>query len=213
MRTVSVIERITYHRGRRDEVPNQELARELARAGDADGVADIAAHLDDQNKRIASDCIKVLYEVGYIDPSIIEPYTGTFMDLLGSGHNRMVWGAMIALWTVAPTQHAVIWERVEELEDTIRKGSVITVDAGVKTLAIVAAQDDRYEARLRPFLFGILRQCQAKRLASFAEDMSVMVNDSNVDEFLSIVTARHDELSVPQARRLGKVVGRFTIDG
>jgi hypothetical protein len=207
---MSAIDRIARNRDRRDDVPNQELARDLAKERDVDGIAEIVDHLDDGDRRIASDCIKVLYEIGYIEPTLIGPYTGTFIDLLGSKQNRMVWGAMIALWTVADTRAMVIWDRMDEVVAAIEKGSVITRDAGVKTLAVVASKDSEREDRLRPILFGILRECEAKRVASFAEDMTVMVNDGNLDEFLSIVTARHDELTVPQARRLGKVIDTLT---
>jgi hypothetical protein len=207
---MSAIERIAFNKGRRDEAPNQVLAKELAEARDGEGIAEIAMHLDDTNKNIASDCIKVLYEIGYLDPSLIEPYGEIFIDLLGSKRNRMVWGAMIALWTVAPTQYALIWEHVDEVVDAVDRGSVITIDAGVRTLAIVASKDPLYEERLQPMLFGIMRDCAAKRVPSFAEDVSVMVNDGNVDEFLSIVTGRYDELSTPQSKRLGKVVDGFT---
>ena len=203
---MSAIERIAYHMGRRDEVPNQELARELAEAGDTEGVADIAAHLDERNKSIASDCVKVLYEVGYIDPSLIAPHTDTFIDLLGSRQNRMVWGAMIALWTVADSMHASIWDRIGEVLDAVDGGSVITVDSGVKTLSVVASKDTEYGERLQPVLFQILRECEPKRLAKHAEDVIVMVNDDNREEFLGILDSRQAELTEPQKKRLYRVI-------
>jgi hypothetical protein len=203
---VSAIERIAYHVGRRDEVPNQELARELAEAGDAEGVAEIVAHLDDKNKSVASDCIKVLYEVGYIDPALIEQYVDTFIDLLGSAQNRMVWGGMIALWTVADARHAAMWERIDEVLEAFDRGSVITVVSGVKALAIVASKDPVYGERLGPVLFGTLRDCKPKLVATHAEDMLVMVNDGNRREFLSILKGRDAELSRSQRTRVERVL-------
>jgi len=98
---MSVIERISYYRGIRDEVPNQELARDLAATGNTAGVKEIAEHLWDKNANVRSDCLKVLYETGYIDPELIAPYAGDFLKLLVSKQNRLVWGAMIALSCVA----------------------------------------------------------------------------------------------------------------
>ncbi len=205
---MSAIERIAYNVGRRDEVPNQELARDLAETRDTEGIAEIADHLTDGNASIASDCIKVMYEVGYIDPSLIEPYTDTFIDLLQSRKNRMVWGAMIAIWTVADGRYEVIWERLDDLLRAMDGGSVITVDAGVRALSVVASKGATYQGRLKPVLFGILEDCEAKRIPSFAESMEVMVDEGNVDGFLDILTSRYGELSSSQARRLDKVVQR-----
>ena len=206
---MSAIERIAYNVGRRDEVPNQELARELAEAGDERGVSEMVEHLDDGNKSVASDCLKVLYEVGYIDPTLIEPYTGTFIDLLKSRQNRMVWGGMIALWTVADSRYEAIWERIDEVLDALEGGTVITVVSGVKALAVVASKSPEYEERLRPVLFAILRQCKPKLLATHAEDMLVMLNGGNREDFLEVLRARDDELSRSQRTRVNRVVRRL----
>jgi len=203
---MSAIERIAFHLGRRDEVPNQELARDLAGRGDVDGIAEIAAHLDDRNKNVASDCLKVLYEVGYIDPALIAPYVDTFIDLLSSGNNRMVWGGMIALWTVADLRHDDIWERIDEVRKAVEGGTVITVVSGVKALSLVASKDPVREERLRPFLFGILSDCPAKLLPTHAEDMLVMVGDGNRDAMVGLLEGRADELSRSQRTRLNRVL-------
>ena len=63
---MSVLSRIAFFQNRRDEVPNQELARELAASKDAAGIAEIAANLWNKNRNVSSDCLKVLYEIGYM---------------------------------------------------------------------------------------------------------------------------------------------------
>jgi hypothetical protein len=65
---MSVINQIAFYSGRRDEVPNQELAKKLAETRDREGLREIAAHLMDKNPSIQSDCLKVLYETGYLEP-------------------------------------------------------------------------------------------------------------------------------------------------
>jgi len=52
---MSVLDKIAYFQNRRDEVPNQELARELARTKNKAGVREIAANLWNKNKSIRSD--------------------------------------------------------------------------------------------------------------------------------------------------------------
>jgi hypothetical protein len=203
---MSAIERIAYNLGRRDEVPNQELARELAEARDATGIAEIAEHLRDRNKSVASDCLKVLYEVGYADPTLIEPYTGAFIELLGDRNNRMVWGGMIALATLAEAQHDVLWEHVDDLVAAVQQGSVITRVWGVKALAVVASKDPGREESLRPFMMGILRECPPKLVATHAEGMLPMVHDGNSSELIGTLESRRDELSRSQSTRLDRVL-------
>jgi hypothetical protein len=81
-----VLNQIAHFQGRRDEVPNQELARQLAEARDRDGIQEIAANLwnpdaDIVDASIAGDCVKVLYEVGYLAPELIADYAEDFIKL------------------------------------------------------------------------------------------------------------------------------------
>jgi hypothetical protein len=54
---MTALDKIASALGRRDEVPNQELARSLAASGDAQAVAEIASGLQSrQGRPIASRC-------------------------------------------------------------------------------------------------------------------------------------------------------------
>lgn len=94
---MSVLSKLATSLDRRDEVPNQELAAEIVRAGDKAAVEELAANLGSKNKGIRHDCIKVLYEIGYQKPDMIAAYLMDFVPLLESKDNRMQWGAMTAL--------------------------------------------------------------------------------------------------------------------
>jgi hypothetical protein len=61
---MSTLDKLAHSLGRRDEVPNQELARELAAKKDKKGIREVAENLWHKDKNIQADCIKVLYEVG-----------------------------------------------------------------------------------------------------------------------------------------------------
>ncbi len=58
---MSVLERVAFFQGRRDEGPNKELAKVLADSRDEDGIAEIAQGLWHENQRVRSDCVKVVY--------------------------------------------------------------------------------------------------------------------------------------------------------
>lgn len=152
---MSVLQQIAYFKNRRDEVPNQELARQLAAAKGRKGIREIAENLWHENPQVQSDCLKVLYEIGFIQPELIANCTGDFLKMLQSKNNRLVWGSMIALSTVAEINADEIFARVKEIKHAMVNGSVITLDNGIKTLAIVASKNTAYQKQLMPFLLKL----------------------------------------------------------
>ena len=132
MAATSVLNQIAYFQDRRDEVPNQLLAKELAAKKNKKGVAEIADNLWSDNANIQSDCLKVLYEVGYLSPALIADYVDDFLKLLEHKNNRLVWGAMIALSTIADLRPDEIYKQLSVVRTAMESGTVITMDNGVK---------------------------------------------------------------------------------
>ena len=159
---MSILNKIAFHQNRRDEVPNQDVARELAQSRNQADIREIAEALWDKNPNIQSDCLKVLYELGYLAPELIADYTGDFLSLLKHPNNRMVWGGMIALSTVAGLKAAEIFPHVNEIVQVMEKGSIITVDNGIKVLALVASQKDEYRKVIFPILLDHLKTFRRK---------------------------------------------------
>lgn len=205
---MSVIMKIAFHQGIRGEIPNQELARELASTQNVEGIKEIAEHLWDKNANVRSDCLKVLYETGYLSPKLIVPFANDFLKLLTSKQNRLVWGAMIALSTIAPLAAAELFEKQELICKTIAQGSVITQDGGIKTLALVAAADPYYLAALNPFLLNFLRTCRISDVPRHAEFIDVCLNESNRQEFLAILQERLPHMTPSQTSRIKKLIQR-----
>jgi len=203
---MSVLNEIAFFKNRRDEVPNQELAHKLAAAKDITGIRVIAENLWNKNKNIQSDCLKVLYEIGYVDPDLISDYVEDFLKLLKSKQNRMVWGAMIALGTIAEKRPHEIWVKIDDVVRTVDQGTVITVVSGVRVLAAVAAVDENYSRKLFPILLAQLQKCIPRDVPTHAESMLCAVNISNQQEFLAVLYARQTEMSPAQATRLKKVI-------
>ena len=187
---MSVLNRIAYFQNGRDEVPNQQLARELAATKNTDGIREIAHNLWNKNRNVQSDCLKVLYETGYIDPDLIADYVGDFLNLLNSKNNRMVWGGMIALATIADRKPHEIWERIDDVITATEHGSLITVVWGVKTLAKVASADRTYSQKIFPVLINQLRSRIPRDVPTHAESMLCAVDAGNKQEFLSVLESR-----------------------
>lgn len=205
-----ILGKIAYYQNRRDEIPNQELAKELASTRNSAGIAEIAANLWSKNSNIASDCLKVLYEIGYLAPQLIADYTGEFLKRLKHKNNRMVWGAMIGLGTVASLRPAEIGAQIDTVLAAFEKGSLITIVWGVKVLAAVAASDPAYRSRLFPVLIQTLKTCIPRDLPLHAENSLPAVDEHNQAEFLALLEARRPELSTSQLTRLKKVLRKLT---
>ena len=152
---MSVLDRIAYFQNRRDEAPNQALAKELAEKKDKAGIREIAKNLWNDNPEIQSDCVKVLYEVGALEPRLIAAYSADFLKLLSSQQNRLVWGGMTALAAIAPVSAGKLFARWEDIRQATEAGSVITTDNGIKALAAIAASGD---ARRQGRVFSYLAQ-------------------------------------------------------
>jgi len=203
---MSALERIAHFQNRRDEVPNQELARELAEKRDQAGIREIATNLWNKDKHIQADCIKVLYEIGYIDPFLIADYVEDFLKLLKSRNNRLVWGGMIALSTVAPLKADVIFVHLRDIRRAMEQGSVITVDAGILTLVHIASANEEYGQIIFPYLLEHLQTCRPKDVAQHAEKSLVAVNADNKHDFIAVLEKRMEDLSAAQTKRIKKVI-------
>ena len=201
----SVLSKISYYQNVRDEVPNQELARALAQTRDAAGIQEIAGHLWDKNKNVQSDCLKVLYEIGYLAPDLIADYADDFLKLLHSKNNRLVWGAMIALAAIADLRPDAIWSQIDDVLRVVETGSVITVVWGMRVLAKVAATSPERRKRIFPFLKHLLETCIPRDVPTHAESMVCAVDQSLREDFLSVLEARRGEMTPSQQARLKKV--------
>jgi len=203
---MSVLDKLACRQGRRDDVLNQDLARDLAARRDLKAIREIAENLRNTDKNIRSDCIKVLYEIGYIDATLIAEHGETFIELLRSKDNRMVWGAMIALSTIAGLQAKELYRHVAKIKKTMATGSVITMDAGVKTLAAIAAGNGRRSQAIVSYLFDHLATCRPKEVAQHAESTVVAVNRVNRKDFVKVLQKRLEDLTPAQALRIKRVI-------
>lgn len=202
---MSVLHKIAYLQNRRDEVPNQELARELAESENVTGIKEVADNLFNKDKNIANDCIKVLYEIGYISPGLIAEYGQYFIKLLKSRNNRLIWGAMIALSIIASLKAEMIYKNLDDIYSAIKEGSVITVDNGIKVLANIAAQDEEYNRDIFPYLLNHLKTCRPKEVGQHSESILVSITLSNKQDFVEVLKSREATLTNAQLSRVKKL--------
>jgi hypothetical protein len=201
---MSVLDRLACAQGRRDETPNQELAHELAERGDQEDIRELVANLHHADQDVRSDGIKTLYEVGYLKPELVAEYAAEFLRLLRDRLNRMVWGALLALATIAPLRADDLYKQRQRVLDALAEGSVITVDNGVKVL--VAAADDAHRAELLPYLFQPLQTCRPKDVPPHAEAIVRAVDAAHWDACVAVLERRLAVMNATQAARLRRVI-------
>ena len=203
---MSVLNKLASSLDRSDETPNQELARELVETQNTAGTDELVQNLANPDRAVRFDCIKVLYEVGYTRPELVAAYVDDFLRLLSNPDNRLVWGGMLALSTVADLKAEELFRHIAEIENVMDRGSVITIDAGVVTLAKIAAVKEEYNQAVFPYLLNHLQTCRPKDVPQHAEKALLAVNVTNKERFTAVITARLPELSAAQAGRIRRVL-------
>jgi hypothetical protein len=203
---MSVLNRLASSLGRRDEVPNQELARDLASNRDQAGISEIAENLGNKDKNIQADCIKVLYEIGNLEPNLIVDYAEDFVRLLKGRNNRLVWGGMTALAEVAKANPEAVFKHLGEIQKAKETGSVITVDNAISALAYTAAANDTYNKEIFPYLLKHLAGCRPKEVPQHSEKTLPAVNTGNNVEFINVLEKRMEDLSGSGLSRVKKVI-------
>ncbi len=206
---MSTLEKIAFFQNRRDEVPNQLLAKELAETKYKEGIREIAENLGNQNKNVRSDCMKVLYEIGYLDPDLITDYVNEFLKQLKSKDNRMVWGSMIGLAAIADRRLEEIWSQVDDIMRITDSGSVITQVWGIRVLAKTAAAGKKYRSKIFPFLIRQIRTCIPRDVPTHGESILYSVDQENKAEFLSALEARQAELTPSQLTKVKKILKKL----
>ena len=165
---MSILTQLATSLNRRDEVPNQALAKKIAGRRNVAAVRELVDNLANRDKNIQSDCIKVLYEIGERDPQLIAPYCAVFGDLLDSPNNRLVWGAMTALDQIALAAPHSVFALLSKVRATANAGSVITRDHAVGIFTRLGALPPYAEACF-PLLIEQLRTCPNNQLPHYAE--------------------------------------------
>lgn len=139
---MSVIEALSTSLKLKIQDPNIALAKEIVNSNNETGVLELINELG--NKKLASDCIKVLYEIGYLEPKFIEKFANVFLELLSHKDNRLQWGAMTALAEISKVNPEFVFENLNQIIQTANEGSVITKDQAFNILVELAKIDKYY---------------------------------------------------------------------
>ncbi|RBL90628.1 HEAT repeat domain-containing protein [Chitinophaga flava] len=197
---MGIIEQLASSLGRRDEVPNQELAAAIAGGKDSGAVKELVALLQHKDKNIQHDSIKVLYEIGAVQPAMIAPYAKDFIALLDSRNNRMQWGAMTALQTITMEQPAQIYDSLGKLSAIADKGSVITKD-NYMSILVKLYSVKAYAEAVYPLFNEQLLQSPVNQLPMYAELMQPCIQTPHKTLFRQTLTTRLPDIEKESKRK------------
>lgn len=205
---MTVIDHLASSLDRKDETPNLELAARIAKSNDQVAVAELLALLEGKNKKIRHDSIKVLYELGALNPRLIEAGTSTFQSLLSSKDNRMVWGAMTALHSLVERQADALFQMLPDILQAVDAGSVITRDQAVGIM-IGLVGNTRHAKEALPLLREQLRTCPENQFPMYAERSMEVLAAADRAAFVQLLEARLPSLSKASGqKRVERVLRR-----
>ncbi len=207
---MSIINKLATSLNRRDEVPNQELAKQIAKTNNAKAVKELVENLSNKSKDIQNDCIKVIYEIGVLKPVLIAGYITELLALLTHKNNRLQWGGMIALDIITPENPAAIYKALPKIIDAADKGSVITNDHCVGIL-IKLCTEKKYAADAFALLNERLKKSPTNQLPMYAENALPVIDETNKTIFIKTLQSRLADIEKDTKRiRVEKVIKKLT---
>jgi hypothetical protein len=201
-----MLEKLSCKLGRNDEAPNIELAEELCRNNDAEGIREIVDGFMGSDNNVANDCIKVLYEIGERKPDLITGYVNEFISRLRSKNNRLVWGSMTALAKIAEYEPKPIYENLSLVKTAYAEGSVITIDNSITVFAGLCKAGECYAKEVLQILINHLDKCRPKNVPQHAERVSLCFNKENAGVFIAVLEKRLPDLTSAGLTRVRKLL-------
>ena len=195
---MSVLAKLASALGRNDERPNVELAEALAAKPDAAAIAELAAALSKGSTAVQNDAIKVLYELGALNPDLVAGNAGEFLALLSSRNNRNVWGALQAIETITAAKPAEVFGKLDAILAAADKGSVIAKDKAIAILAKLAAAGQG--AKVLPILLERLDEAAPNQFPMYAEQIVAVIDGAHRDRFRAILDQRLAGIEQPSKR-------------
>jgi hypothetical protein len=197
---MSVLDKLAGALERNDERPNVELAEALAAKPDKAVIKELVDALSTAPVAVQNDAIKVLYEIGALNPKLVAGYAEAFLALLKSKNNRNVWGALQALESIAGEAPEVLAKNLRAIVDAADKGSVIAKDKAVGILSAVALAG---HAKAVPVLLERVKDAAPNQFPMYAELALPAIGPKDRAAFRKILETRLK--SIPQAAKRARI--------
>lgn len=193
---MNIIERLASQQNRRDQKPNIELGREIARSGDTKAINEIMSLLTNKNTsvEILADLIKTLESVGEVAPDLIADLYPQVITFIDHKNNQIVWRTMCVLALIGPFNHKMVFKDLSRILEIMDQGSVITRDHGINLLIDLYSQKE-YHKDITPLLEEQLLKAPDNQLGQYTEKWMKVIATSDIEKLLKILNGRLPELT------------------
>jgi len=192
--------------GRKDQQPNIDLAKKLAKSGTNDDIIELFEYCKSGKKVQKSDAIKVIYELAQLRPSLVAPYIQNLIDLLATKNNRMIWGILQAINALADENPEVIIKNLNLILQASDRSSVIAKD---NLMAILAKlnQKPRFKKLLTPVILQRLEHSAPNQFPTYAQLIAPTIEKESKEVLMQIILERRKSISsIAKLKRLDKTL-------
>ncbi len=197
---MTVIERLSSSLNHRDTSANIVLALGIIRTRDSNAVRELVEHLTDKNKRLASDCIKTLYEIGEREPKLIADYVDEFAALLTSKTQRLVWGGMCALDCCASVKPEDVHAHLKAILKAADGESVIARDHAVTILTKLST--GKHAQECVPLMLDIIRTAPINQWPTYAEKAASVAPSAEREALAALIFRRLPSITAHKTKSM-----------
>jgi hypothetical protein len=190
---MTILERLSSMRGERDNVADVALAEDIVKTRNKKAIEELVEHLQDKNKRLTSDCIKTLYEIGEREPKMIAEYVEDFAALLTSKTQRHVWGAVTALNMAASANPEAVHTHLKAILKAAEGESVIARDHAVHILRKLCIAG--HNKQCYPILLKIIRDAPVNQWPTYAEQAAEVATASQQATLAELIRSRMENIT------------------
>ena len=198
-------DQLAYSLGRKDQAPNKSLAKKIADSEDELRLSELIQFFDSKpHKELQKDCSLTLAWIAERNPKMIAPYVDYLMDKLNDPINRVIWGSMIALSSIAHLTQDQLYQALPAILDAMDKGTVVTRDHGYRIL-IVLYQNNKYQEDVFLLVLEQIAKAPSNQLGQYTENLIAVLDRSHKEQLLTVLEDRKLELVNPHhQKRLSK---------
>lgn len=175
-----------------DQNPDQDLAFRLAVANDKQAVEELAEQLNHSEKESQRACIRLLLEIGAINPELIAPLAPVFLEFIKESSNPLKSEGMKALALLVFENPSFIYKSLPVILEAAGKGSEKTRTETVHIL-VQLCQIPVFAAASFAYLLDLLRESSVNQLPRYVERMREILNEDNKGRVLEMLNKRLDE--------------------
>ena len=198
--------------GRKDQKPNIELGKSIARGQDLSALDEIKQLLidDDIPTDILGDLLKTLESVGENTPELIKGFYAEIKKYLSHPKNQIVWRAMCVLAQIAPYNRSLVFEDLPIIIRIMDEGSVITRDHGINILVDLYHSGTQNDF-IAPLLEEQILKAPDNQLGQYAEKWMQVIRVKDIGKLLELLEERFPDLvNEAHRKRVERIIKKLT---